>query len=179
MKKYMLIIVVMFVTIGANAQIVVNSQFKARSYDEMVAPLLMVQRFHQECLDNLDALAEQTEQAEQFISKEKDPATWKVYADCYNSIIDEYNSILKNGTNQGTRKAISDLRRQSSSLLASIKAAYDRRNRLSNDQYARLRSVDGLMCNRFFSDISIDEFMNGKTPTVTYQTREEYNAAHR
>jgi hypothetical protein len=82
-----------------------------------------------------------------------------VYADCYNSIIDEYNSILKNGTNQGTRKAISDLRRQSSSLLASIKAAYDRRNRLSNDQYARLRAVDGLICNRFFSDISIDEFM--------------------
>ena len=71
MKKYMLIIVVMFVTIGANAQIVVNSQFKARSYDEMVAPLLMVQRFHQECLDNLDALAEQTEQAEQFISKKR------------------------------------------------------------------------------------------------------------
>lgn len=179
MKQYIFIIAAMFLAISANAQIVVNSRFKARSYDEMVAPLLMAQRFQQECLNNLDALAEQTEQAEQFISEEKDPATWEVYADCYNSIIDEYNSILKNGTNQGTRRAISDLRRQSSSLLASIKAAYDRRNRLSNDQYARLRAVDGLMCNRFFSDISIDEFMNGKTPTVTYQTREEYNATHR
>lgn len=171
--------VALFVATCANAQIVVNSQFKAMSYDELAAPLIMAQRFHQECLDNLDTLAEQTEQAEQFISKGKDPATWKVDADCYNSIIDEYNSILKKGTNQGTRKAISDLRRQSSSLLISIKAAYDRRNRLSNDQYARLRAVDGLMCNRFFSDISIDEFMNGKTPTVTYQTREEYNATHR
>lgn len=178
MKKYIFIIAAMFLAISANAQIVVNSQFKPMTYDEMAAPLIMAQRFHQECLNNLDALAEQTEQAEQFISKEKDPTTWKVYADCYNSIIDEYNSILKNGTNQGTRKAISDLRRQSSSLLASIKAAYDRRNRLSNDQYARLRAVDGLMCNRFFSDISIDEFMNGKTPIVTYQTREEYNATH-
>lgn len=165
--------------ISANAQIVVNSRFKSMTFDEMAAPLIMAQRFQQESLNNLDALAEQTEQAEQFISEEKDPATWEVYADCYNSIIDEYNSILKNGTNQGTRRAISDLRRQSSSLLASIKAAYDRRNRLSNDQYARLRAVDGLMCNRFFSDISIDEFMNGKTPTVTYQTREEYNATHR
>ena len=179
MKKYIFIIAAMFLAISANAQIVVNSRFKSMTFDEMAAPLIMAQRFQQECLNNLDALAEQTEQAEQFISEEKDPATWEVYADCYNSIIDEYNSILKNGTNQGTRRAISDLRRQSSSLLASIKAAYDRRNRLSNDQYARLRAVDGLMCNRFFSDISIDEFMNGKTPTVTYQTREEYNAAHR
>lgn len=179
MKKYIFIIAAMFLAISANAQIVVNSRFKPMTFDEMAAPLIMAQRFQQECLNNLDALAEQTEQAEQFISKEKDPTTWKVYADCYNSIIDEYNSILKNGTNRGTRKAISDLRRQSSSLLASIKAAYDRRNRLSNDQYARLRAVDGLMCNRFFSDISIDEFMNGKTPTVTYQTREEYNATQR
>ena len=167
MKKYIFIIAAMFLAISANAQIVVNSRFKSMTFDEMAAPLIMAQRFQQECLNNLDALAEQTEQAEQFISEEKDPATWEVYADCYNSIIDEYNSILKNGTNQG------------SSLLASIKAAYNRRNRLSNDQYARLRAVDGLMCNRFFSDISIDEFMNGKTPTVTYQTREEYNAAHR
>lgn len=169
----------MLVAIGTNAQIVVNSQFKPMTYDEMLAPLIMAQRFQKECLNNLETLAEQTEQAEQFISKEKDPATWRVYADCYNSIIDEYNSILKNGTNQGTRKGISDLRRQSSSLLKSIKAAYDRRNRLSNDQYARLRAVNGLMCNRFFSDISIDEFMNGKTPTVTYHNREEFNATHR
>ena len=159
MKKYIFIIAAMFLAISANAQIVVNSRFKSMTFDEMAAPLIMAQRFQQESLNNLEK--------------------WQVYADCYNSIIDEYNSILKNGTNQGTRRAISDLRRQSSSLLASIKAAYDRRNRLSNDQYARLRAVDGLMCNRFFSDISIDEFMNGKTPTVTYQTREEYNAAHR
>lgn len=172
MKKYLFLIATMFLAIGANAQIVTNSRYKAMSFDEMAAPLLIYQRFYQECLDKLEALAEQTEQAEQFISKDKDPATWKVYADCYNSIINEYNSIVKNGTNQGTRKAISDLTRQSSSLLAGIKAAYDRRNRLSNDQYARLRATDGLTCNRFFSDISIDEFMNGKTPIVTYQTRE-------
>lgn len=111
MKKCIFIIVAMFVATYANAQIVVNSRFKSMTFDEMAAPLIMAQRFQQECLNNLDALAEQTEQAEQFISKEKDPTTWKVYADCYNSIVNEYNSILKNGTNRGTRKAISDLRR--------------------------------------------------------------------
>ncbi len=168
----------MFVAISTKAQYV-NSQFKALSYDEMVAPLLMYQRFVQKCLDDLESLAEQTEQAEQFVNEEKDPVTWKMYADCYNSIIDEYNSISKNGTNKGTTRIISDLRRQSSSLLACIKSAYDKRNRLASEQYARLKALDGLMCDRFFSDISIDEFMNGKTPTVTYQTREEYNATHR
>ena len=179
MKKYIFIIAAMFLAISANAQIVVNSRFKSMTFDEMAAPLIMAQRFQQESLNNLDALAEQTEQAEQFISEEKDPATWEVYADCYNSIIDEYNSILKNGTNQGTRRAISDLRRQSSSLLASIKAAYDRRNRLSNDQYARLRAADALLCHPFVSALTIAEFKNPNTPTRTYQTTEEYNATHR
>lgn len=179
MKKILFLLVMAFISINTDAQLVINSQFKAMSFDEMMAPVLMAQKFHQECLDNLESLAEQAEQAEQFISKEKDPVTWKSYADCYNSIIDEYNSILENGTNQNTRNHISELRRRSSSLLTSIRAAYDRRNRLANDQYARLKAVDGLMCSRFFSDISIDEFMNGNTPSVTYQTREEYNAAHR
>ena len=180
MEKYIFLIVATFIVVGTNAQnIVVNARFKARSFDEMAAPLLMIRQFQQECLSNLEALAEQTEQAECFISEDKDPVTWKEYVGCYNSIIDEYNSILKKGTNTGTRKAISDLRRQSSSFITRVKAAYDRRNRLSNDQYARLRAIDGLTCDRFFSDISIDEFMDGKTPTVIYQSKEENNATQK
>lgn len=166
------------IVLVTNAQGVVNSQFKAMTYDELMAPVLMIQRFHKECLNNLEVIASQTEQIEEFISKEKDPDTWRKYVDCYNSIIAAYNSILDNGTNQGTRNTISKLRRQSNSLIASIKAAYDRRNRLSNDQYARLRAVEGLICSRFFSDISIDEFMNGKTPIVTYKSKEDLNITH-
>ena len=179
MKKILFLLTMIFICINAAAQYVVDSHYKAMSFDEMAAPLIMAKKFQEECLNSLETLAEQTEQAEQFISKDNDPKTWSAYADCYNSIIDEYNSILKQGTSQSTRKNISELRRHSSALLASIKSAYDRRNRLANDQYARLKAVDGLMCSRFFSDISIDEFMNGNTPTVTYQNREEYNKTHR
>ena len=179
MKKILFLLTMIFICINADAQYVVDSHYKAMSFDEMAAPLIMAKKFQEECLNSLETLAEQTEQAEQFISKDNDPKTWSTYADCYNSIIDEYNSILKQGTSQSTRKNISELRRQSSALLASIKSAYDRRNRLANDQYTRMKAVDGLMCSRFFSDISIDEFMNGNTPAVTYQTREEYNKTHR
>lgn len=178
MKKFISLMAAAFLAVGANAQIVVDSHFKPRTLGEMLSPLLMIQQFQQECLDKLESLLERTEQAEQFISKERDPATWRVYADCCNSIVNEYNSILRNGTGPSTRRVISDLRTRSSSLLTSIKSAYDRRNRLSGDQYARLRADDRLMCDRFFSDISLDEFMNGQTPTVTYQNREEFNATH-
>ena len=154
MKKLSFLFLILIICVEAKAQIVVNSQYKARSFDDMVAPFIMVQKFQEECLNSLVTILDQLKQAEQFISEEKDPNTWNKYENCYNSIVDEHNSIVK-----------------SSSLLADIRAAYERRNRLSNDQYARLRAVDGLTCSRYFSDISIDEFMNGNTPTVTYQNR--------
>ncbi len=171
MKKLSFLFLILIICVEAKAQIVVNSQYKARSFDDMVAPFIMVQKFQEECLNSLVTLLDQLKQAEQFISEEKDPNTWNKYENCYNSIVDEHNSIVKNGTNQSTRNNISNLKMKSSSLLADIRAAYERRNRLSNDQYARLRAVDGLTCSRYFSDISIDEFMNGNTPTVTYQNR--------
>lgn len=178
MKKILMVAALVLCAVGSNAQIVVNSKFKTMSYDEMMAPILMAQRFHQECLANLSSLLEQTEQAEQFISKDKDPMTWNLYADCYDAIVDEYNSINQNGTNQGTRRAIADLRKRSSSVLSRIRSASNRRDRLSADQYSRLRATEGLTCSRYYSDISLDEFMDGKTPVVTYQTR-EYNATQR
>ena len=179
MKKIIFIIGAILVFSTVDAQIVIDSKFKAQTYDEMLAPLIMMQRFHQECLDKLDAMAAYTEQAEQFISKDKDPATWKQYADCYNSIIAAYNSIIDNGTNQGTRKRIADLKRRSTSIVNAIQTAYNRRNRLSNEQYAKLRAVDDIICDRFFSDISIDEFINGKTPVVNYKKRSSINVSNK
>lgn len=171
MRKLVFLFFTIMISCKANAQYTIDSKFKPFTYDEMVAPLLMAQKFQKQSLESLEVLANNTEQVEQFISKEKDPDTWREYANCYNSIIDEYNSILKNGTNQNTRGNFSKLQRQSVSLLTCIKSAYNRRNSLANDQYARLNAVKGLTCDRFYSDISIDEFMNGRTPSVTYQNK--------
>ena len=45
MKKYIFLIVATFIVVGTNAQnIVVNARFKASSFDEMAAPLLMIRQ---------------------------------------------------------------------------------------------------------------------------------------
>lgn len=152
----------------AEAQIVINSQFKARSFEEMAAPLIMAQKFQNECLEKLEVLSEETEEIESFINKEKDPVSWKMYADCYNSIIDVYNDIVRRGTNQGTRNTISSLRRASISVRNQIKTAYEKRAQLANDQYIRIKSIQGLICDKYYSDISLDCYLNGNTPEVKY-----------
>lgn len=159
----------LFCSVPSFCQIVINSQFKPLSYDEMVAPLQMVANFHRECSQTLVSLMENAESIESCINKDADPLTWKRYADYYNSIVDEYNRIQKNGTNQGTRGRIAELRRNYSRVINGIGNAYNRRNELANNQYQRVRATNE-KCSRWFSEISLDEFLDGRTPSVTYST---------
>lgn len=153
----------------AKAQIIIDTQsFKPFTYEEKMAPILMVQRFVNECLETLDNLAEQTSSIEPFLNKQKDPIAWKLYADCYNAIVDEYNNIAQYGTNQYTRGIISSLKTRSRNVRSTIKAAYDRKNQLAYDQYQRLQSSPGMKCSEFYADMSLDCFLNGNTPEVTY-----------
>ena len=161
----------MLISIAAEAQIAINAQFKARSFNDLAAPYIMYKKFYDECIDTLDNLLEQVKQAEEYISEDKDPLTWCEYVSCYDAIVNEYNSIQTGGTDQNTRSNISRLRKRSTSLLTSIKAAYNKRNMLANEQYNRLRSVEGLTCDRFYSDMSIDNFINGSIPYVNYYTK--------
>ena len=158
-----------------DAQIVVNSRFKSRCFEEMAAPLIMVQKFQNECLEKLESLVDETEEIETLLNKEKDPNCWKMYADCYNSIIDAYNNIVRNGTNQGTRNTIANIRHNSSSVRAKIRAAYEKRAQLSAAQYARLRSIEGMTCDRFYSDMSLDDFLNENTPSVKFHFKNGKN----
>lgn len=150
-----------------NAQIVINSQFKPFTYDEMVAPLQTYANFYNQCCETLIGLMDNAEQIEAYINKEKEPITWRRYADYYNSILEEYNRIQKKGTNQGTRGRINDLKRNFSRVINGIANAYNRRSELSNNQSQRINSTHE-RCDRWYSEISLDEFLDGKTPSVSY-----------
>ncbi len=171
MKRFLLLFFIGASLISSNAQIVINSQFKPFTYDEMAAPLRAVQQFHNQSLNTLGNLMEDLETLESYISKQNDPTCWRIYTDCYNSMVDTYNNIQDNGTNQRTRGRINELRKYASSTKNRIINAVNRRNQLSSDQYNRLRSVSGLTCDRFYSDMSLDDFLDGSTPYVQYSNR--------
>lgn len=169
MVKKIFAIVFVFICLNAfnsSAQIRINSQFRPYSYDEMVAPLQAYQQFYNQCLGRLSNLLENAETIEEYIDKNKDPECWRRYTNYYNSVVNEYNSIRNNGTNQGTRNRISNLEREFK-VINSLGNAYNRRADLSNTQFQRIRSTNE-RCDRYYSDMSLDEFLDGKTPSVTY-----------
>ena len=143
-----------------------NSAFRPFSFAEMAAPFQMMKQFQDECLNTLMELMDKAESVESYIDKNQDPTCWNRYTEYYNSIVDEYQSILKSGTNQGTRNRIFNLRKNFI-VIDDIKRAYNRRYELSNSQYQRI-SATHEKCTRYYSAISLDEFLDGNTPTVTY-----------
>lgn len=173
MNKFFLAIILALAAYSIHAQIVTNSKFKPIPFQQMAGTLMAAKQFQEECLSSLEAMANKTESIEFMINKDKDPVSWGIYSKCYNAIIDEYNGICKRGTNVKTRNNLSKLRTTCNELCAKIKNAYERRNNLSRDQYARLQSVQGLRCDKFYSDISLDEFLDGKSPTIKYYTLEQ------
>lgn len=143
-----------------------NAKPNFPSYSDMMAPLIAYQQFYNECLEKLSNLLENTESIEGYIDKTKDPQCWQQYVNYYNAVINEYNNIQKNGTDTGTRNRINSLRRDFK-IINSIVNAYNRRTQLSESQFLRLRSTNE-RCDKFYSDMSLDDFLDGKTPTITY-----------
>lgn len=154
---------------NADAQIIVNtSQIQPAPFEQGMAVLRAGREFYYECLEKLENLLDKTAKIKPYISKDKDPRTWSRYSDYYNSVVNEYNRLKEQGTDTGTRRRIHSLKMNYSEVISPIVSAYNRRNDLAREQYSRIQ-YSKESCSRFFSEISLDEFLDGNTPSVTYR----------
>lgn len=143
--------------------------FKARSFEEMMAPFVAYRQHFDECANKINSLYEYLTKAEMFINKEDDPNTWEIYSVLHDAVIEEGNKLFENGTSMYTMRNINALSVKCRQFMNQLMAAYERRNRLAEAQSIRLRNERGLTCDQYYIEISIDEFLDGSTPTVNYQ----------
>ena len=170
-KIFYIFVFVIFLHFAESANAQSTARFTPFTYEEMAAPLRAYTNFFNQCCETLIDLMENAEQIEPYINKEKEPITWQRYCNYYNSIVNEYNSINKQGTNTGTRGRINNLKRNFSRVINDIANTYNRRNQLANNQFQRIQSTKE-RCDRYFSDIPLDEFLDGKTPSIKYYTND-------
>lgn len=162
--KNKILIVLYFVFLSV---VKIHAQFRPFSYEEMVAPLEEMQRFHDQCCETLLQLMNNSQQVESYIIKDKDPITWDRYKTYYNSIENEYNNINSYGVNQYTSANINQLRKDFS-IINGIVQAYNRRQALSIEQYKRVQNSPNLVYNQDYGDISLDDFLDGNTPNIRF-----------
>ena len=162
MKKVIILVLSFLSVFCSNAQV-----FEPLTYEELAAPLRAATAYHNQCCDALIQLMEGAQSIEAYISKDKDPICWTRYCNYYNSVVAEYNSINQYGVNGGTRQHISNLR-TNFSVIRAIGIAYEKRYNLAQEQYNRLKSSPNLRCDKYYWDLSVDDFLDGKTPKVNY-----------
>lgn len=180
MRKILFAAILVCASQAAMAQnYTVESSFTPMTTDELTAPLLIYRAHYKACLEKLQGLLDRTELYSKYLDQEKDPEAFDRFVSCYDEIVEAYNNIIKHGLSGNTNSEISRLREKSSDVCSAIETAYERRKMLAESQYNKLRANYGLVCDRYYSDISLDEFLDGKTPSVTFSNRQNNGSAGR
>lgn len=147
--------------------LVINSQFRPFTYDEMVKPLVQYKEAYDKVEQDYSDLATQTEMWKDIVNQTNSPEAYKMYkgySDQLNSIIDDFSKgmTLKNrnallGMKRDYAKNITPIARASEAM----NAANELRVKAGPDAIFEVGEYN-----------SLDQFLHGETANNRYQSKE-------
>lgn len=145
--------------------LVINSQFRPFTYDEMVKPLVQYKEAYDKVEQDYSDLATQTEMWKDIVNQTNSPeayAMYKGYSDQLNSIVEDFSKgmTLKN------RRALLGLKRRYASDIQPIADAHKRRTALAEEQRKAELANPTMLWERRAGDMSLDDFISN--PNADY-----------
>ena len=150
-----------------NYSLVINSQFKPFSYQEMLAPILMATQVHQELENQYGELATKASVWDEMANEQTDPYAYKMYKTYSNDLEEQAGQLAREGLTPASRQNMLRMRQRYSSDIVPIEQAYQRRQELVDEQRKLLVQDNTLMFNKNASMLSLDDLI--KNPQLTYQ----------
>lgn len=146
----------------ANYSLVINSQFKPFSYQEMLAPTLMATQAHQELENQYGELATKASVWEEMANEQTDPYAYKMYKTYANDLEEQAGQLAREGLNAASRRDMLNMRARYSKEITPIENAYKKRE----EDIARQKKVSDATGGRtvFTRDArttSLDKYMEG------------------
>lgn len=146
----------------ANYSLVINSQFKPFSYQEMLAPTLMATQAHQELENQYGELATKASVWEEMANEQTDPYAYKMYKTYANDLEEKAGQLAREGLNAASRRDMLNMRARYSKEITPIENAYKKRE----EDIARQKKVADATGGRtvFTRDArttSLDKYMEG------------------
>lgn len=147
--------------------LVINSQFRPLTYDEMVKPLVQYKEAYDKVEQDYSDLVTQTEMWKDMVNQTNSPeayAMYKGYSDQLNSIVEDFSKgmTLKN------RRALLGMKRDYARNITPIARASEAMN-AANELRVKA-GPDAIFEVREYN--SLDQFLHGKTANNRYQSRE-------
>lgn len=151
----------------ANYSLVINSQFKPFSYQEMLAPTLMATQAHQELENQYGELATKASVWEEMANEQTDPYAYKMYKTYANDLEEQAGQLAREGLNTASRRDMLNMRARYSKEITPIEQAYTARQKQAEQQQQALLQDPTLLLSRRASTTSLDDYI--RNPQLAYE----------
>jgi hypothetical protein len=150
-----------------NYSLVINSQFKPFSYQEMLAPTLMATQAHQELENQYGELATKASVWEEMANEQTDPYAYKIYKTYANDLEEQAGQLAREGLNAASRRDMLNMRARYSKEITPIEQAYTARQKQAEEQQRALLQDPTLMLSRRAATTSLDDYI--RNPQLAYE----------
>lgn len=151
-----------------NYSLVINSQFKPFSYQEMLAPTLMATQAHQELENQYGELATKASIWEEMANEQTDPYAYKMYKTYANDLEEQAGQLAREGLNATSRRDMLNMRARYSKEITPIEQAYALRQKQAEQQQQALLQDPTLMLSRRAATTSLDDYI--RNPQLAYES---------
>lgn len=151
----------------ANYSLVINSQFKPFSYQEMLAPTLMATQAHQELENQYGELTTKASVWEEMANEQTDPYAYKMYKTYANDLEEQAGQLAREGLNAASRRDMLNMRARYSKEITPIEQAYTARQKQAEQQQQALLQDPTLLLSRRASTTSLDDYI--RNPQLAYE----------
>lgn len=152
----------------ANYSLVINSQFKPFSYQELLQPALMATEAQHNLEDQYADLESKASIWEGMANEQTDPRTYKRYKDYADELRAAANDLADYGLTPSSRQKLANMRARYSSQIVPIQNAYQTRLEQAKEQRQALNQNPTLMLSRRAATTSLDDYMDN--PMLDYQS---------
>lgn len=152
----------------SNYSLVVNSQFKPFSYQEMLAPTLMATQAHQELENQYGELSAKANIWEEMANEQTDSYAYKMYKTYANDLEEQAGQLAREGLNAASRRDMLNMRARYSKEITPIEQAYTARQKQAEEQQRALLQDPTLMLSRRAATTSLDDYI--RNPQLAYES---------
>lgn len=152
----------------ANYSLVINSQFKPFSYQEMLAPTLMATQAHQELENQYGELATKANVWEEMANEQTDPYAYKMYKTYADDLESQAGQLAREGLNAASRRDMLNMRARYSKEITPIEQAYAARQKQAEEQQKAILQDPTLMLSRRAATTSLDDYI--RNPQLAYES---------
>lgn len=151
-----------------NYSLVASTQFRNRSFDDMLKPLLMYTQEYNAIEDAASDLATKASVWEGMANEQTDPEAYAQYKRYADDLQRQAVNLSQNGLNPTTRRELLNLKRRYSSEITPIEQAYANRKAQADEQRKALLQNPTLLLSRRADMTSLDDYM--RNPQLGYES---------